>query len=130
VHILALRASLNDTLKGKEPLYEIINAVHDALVVVDKQWCVQVVNSAAETMFRTALYDLKGCSLIELLLSSPESPAALEVFFSRQQDEPQTSLLIPGNVDGERSLLQVRLEQNWSGKAGQLKFSCFTIGRT
>lgn len=83
---MAMRAALNETRKGKEQLQAIINAVHDALIVVDDQWRVQIVNRAAEAMFATNAYDFQGRSLKSSLLPWADAPADLEHFFSRERD--------------------------------------------
>ncbi len=47
---MALRTALNEARAGKEQLRAIINAVPEALVVVDNQWQNKIVNRAAESI--------------------------------------------------------------------------------
>jgi PAS domain-containing protein len=77
---IALRAALNEARNGRTQLNEIINAVRDALVLVDDKWHVQVANRAAETMFATSANDLQGNSLKEFLLPWSQGFADLKLF--------------------------------------------------
>jgi PAS domain S-box-containing protein len=114
---MALRTVLNEARSSKEQLLDIINAVRDALVVVDTQWHVQVVNHAAEVMFGASFYDLQGKSLKELLPPWSQDSADLERFFSLEQDDQSTFLFPPGRVDGEKHPVQMRFgaELKWEG---------------
>ena len=114
---MALRTVLNEARSTKEQLLEIINAVREALVVVDTQWRVQVVNHAAEGMFGASFYDLQGKSLKELLLPWSQDSADLDRFFSREQEDQSTFLLSPATVGGEKHPVQMRFgaELKWEG---------------
>ena len=114
---MALRTVLNEARSSKEQLLDIINAVRDALVVVDTQWHVQVVNLAAEVMFDASFYDLQGKSLKELLLPWSQDSADLERFFSMEQDDQSTFLFPPDRVSGEKHPVQMRFgaELKWEG---------------
>ena len=55
--VMAFRPALNEVRNRKEPLLSIINAVCDALVVVNDQWKLQDVNQSAEAMFGATSYE-------------------------------------------------------------------------
>lgn len=115
---MALRAALNEARQGKEQLRSIIDAMSDALVVVDEQWRVQIVNQAAEAMFRVSCYDLRGRSLKDLLRPWAPQPTDLELFFCRGQDN-QSTFLTPPEFDGaEQHTVQMRFgaELVWEGR--------------
>ncbi|MCK4509161.1 MAG: PAS domain-containing protein [Desulfuromonadales bacterium] len=119
---LALRTALNESRKGKEQLRSIINAVQDALVVVDDQWGVQVVNQTAEAMFGTSSYDLHGCSLKNFLLPWSQSPADLDRFFCREQEHQSIFLIPPESGDNEQQAVQMRFgaELEWAGQPAKV----------
>jgi len=105
---MALRTALNEARSGKEQLTSIINAVRDALVVVDDQWRVQVANQAAEAMFGTNSYDLQGNSLKEFLRPWSQGPVDLDHFFNREQENMSIFLTPPESNDGENQPVQMR----------------------
>jgi len=115
---MALRTVLNEARSSKEQLLDIINAVRDALVVVDDQWYVQVVNQAAESMFGVSFYDLQGKSLKDFLQSWTEDTVDLEKFFSREEDAQSTFLIPPGLADDQIQSVQMRFgaELKWEGE--------------
>ena len=115
---MALRSALNETRTGKEQLREIINAVRDALVVVDEQWHVRVVNQAGEAMFGANSYDLQGQSLKDFLRPWSQEGTDLDTFFSKEQDDRSTFLIPPEPVDGEKYPVQMRFgaELTWEGQ--------------
>lgn len=116
---MALRTALNETRQGKEQLLAILNAVNDALVVVDQDWTVLEVNRAAEIMFKVNAYDLQGKSLKSFLMPWSQGPADLDSFFSREQEEKQTYLVPPDINSEERWPVQMRFgsELEWNQKA-------------
>lgn len=81
---MALRSALNEARRGKEQLRAFINAVPDALLVIDGEWRILVVNQAAEALLSANAYDLLGKSLKAMLLSWTARPTDLERFFSEQ----------------------------------------------
>lgn len=115
---MALRTALNDARNGKEQLRAIINAVRDALVVVDDQWCVQVVNQSAEAMFGASAYDLHGKSLKDFLQPWSQGPADLEHFFRREMENQSIFLTPPEAFDGDKQPVQMRFgaELEWEGQ--------------
>lgn len=115
---MALRTALNDARKGKEQLNAIINAVRDALVVVDDQWRVQIVNQAAETMFGACSYDLHGSSLKDLLRPWSQGPTDLDHFFCREGGHQSMFLVTPESDVGEKQPVQMRFgaELEWEGE--------------
>lgn len=119
---MALRTALNDARKGKEQLRSIINAVLEALVVVDDQWCVLVVNQTAEAMFAASSYDLQGHSLKDLLRPWSQGPVDLDNFFRQEQDNPSTFLISPQSVDGYEQPVQMRFgaKLEWEGQSATL----------
>lgn len=124
---MALRTALNEARKGKEQLNSIINAVRDALVVVDDQWRVQIVNQAAEAMFAANSYDLQGNSLKDFLRPWSQRPADLDHFFCREEGEQSISLIPPASDFGERQPVQMRFgaDLEWEGEAATvLMFYC------
>ncbi len=114
---MALRKALNESRNGKEQLRSVINAVHDALVVVDDQWRVRVANKTAEAMFGANSYDLHGRSLKYFLLPWSQSPADLDRFFSQGQDDRSLFLMSPDSNDSEKQAVQMRFgaELEWEG---------------
>jgi PAS domain-containing protein len=82
---MALRTALNEVRAGKQRLRAIFNAVSDALVVVDNQWQIKIVNQAAQAMFGAGSYDLQGKVLIDFLLPWSQGPASLEGFFKESE---------------------------------------------
>jgi PAS domain S-box-containing protein len=116
---MALRTALNETRQGKEQLSAILNAVNDALVVVDQEWIVLEVNRAAEIMFKVNAYDLQGKSLKSFLTPWSQGPADLDNFFSREEEEKQTYLVPPDINSDERWPVQMRFgsELEWNQKA-------------
>ena len=109
---LAMRTALNEARRGKDRLDAILNAVNDALVVVDNEWQVLAANQAAEIMFNTSSYDLHGKSLKNFLLPWSEGPSDLDQFFSRERDEYPTFLVPPESFSGERSPVQMRFGED------------------
>ncbi len=114
---MALRTVLNEARSSKEQLLDIINAVRDALVVVDEQWHIQVVNQAAEGMFGTSFYDLQGKSLKSFLQPWSQDTAELDHFFLRDQETQSAFLIPPGEINGEKQPVQMRFgaELKWEG---------------
>ena len=82
---MALRTALIEARAGKQRLRAIINAVSDALVVVDNRWQVKIVNQAEEAMFGAGSYDLQGKALQDFLLPWSQGPASLEGFFKESE---------------------------------------------
>ena len=124
---MALRTALNEARKGKEQLNSIINAVRDALVVVDDQWQVQIVNQAAEAMFGANSYDLQGNSLKDFLRPWSQEPADLDRFFCREEGN-QSSFLIPPESDvGEKQPVQMHFgaELEWEGEPATVLMFCY-----
>jgi PAS domain-containing protein len=115
---MALRTALNEARAGKQQLRAIINAVSDALVVVDNQWQVKNVNRAAESMFGAGSYDLQGKSLKDFLLPWSQSPASLDVFFQRERETQPIFLTPPGSSGDVRHPVQMRFgtELDWEGQ--------------
>lgn len=115
---MALRTALNEARAGKEQLHAIINAVSDALVVVDNQWQVKIVNQAAESMFRAGAYDLQGKSLKDVLLPWSQCPDSLDGFFQRQQEAAPIFLALPGDTGEARHSVQMRFGAglDWEGQ--------------
>ncbi len=115
---MALRTALNEASKGKEQLNAIINAVRDALVVVDDQWRVQIVNQAAEAMFGANSYDLQGNSLKDFLRPWSQGPADLDHFFCREEGNQSIFLIRPESDVGEQQPVQMRFgaELEWEGE--------------
>lgn len=116
---MALRTALNETRQSKEQLFSFLNAVNDALVVVDQNWSVLEVNRAAEIMFNISAYDLQGKSLKSFLLPWSQGPADLDSFFSREPEEKQTYLIPPEINSAERWPVQMRFgsELEWNQTA-------------
>ncbi len=116
---MALRTALNEARSGKEQLNAIINSIRDALVVVDDQWRVQVVNQAAESMFNSCSYDLQGTSLKKFLLPWSQSPTDLDGFFEKKSDNTSTFLIPPAVIGQEKLPVQMRFgaELEWQGQA-------------
>jgi len=112
---MALRTALNEARDSKKQLQAIINAVRDALIVVDGQWRIMVVNQAAEVMFGAGAYDLLGKSLKELLLPWSQRPADLDDFFKRELHDHSTFLIPPVNTDELEYPVQMRFgaELEW-----------------
>ena len=124
---MSLRAALNEARIGKKQLNAIINAVRDALVVVDADWHVLVVNKSAETMFGTNAYDLQDHCLKDFLQPWSHQPADLDLFFSKDQNARPTFLVLPESDNGEGCSVQMRFgaEMEWDGKpATVLMFYC------
>ena len=116
---MALRTALNEARTGKEQLTSVINAVRDALVVVDGHWGVQVANQAAEAMFGTNSYDLQGNSLKEFLQPWSQEHADLDHFFCREH-ESKAIFLTPPESDGcANQSVQMRFgaELDWQGQS-------------
>jgi PAS domain-containing protein len=115
---MALRTALNETRAGQQQLRAIINAVSDALVVVDNQWQVKVVNRAAEAMFGAGSYDLHGKSLKDFLLPWSQGPTSLEGFFQREREAQPIFLTPPVDSGDERHPVQMRfgMELDWEGQ--------------
>ncbi len=113
---MALRAALKEAHNGREQLRSILNAVRDALVVVDEQWRVQVVNQSAEAMFRVNLYDIQGRSLKDFLRPWSDNPADADRFFCRDQDS-SIFLTSPVSENGTTQRIQMRFgaELEWEG---------------
>ena len=113
---MALRTALNQTRQGKAQLNAILNAVNDALVVVDNDWIVLEVNRAAEIMFKVNGYDLQGTSLKNFLLPWSQGPADLDAFFARDEEERQTFLVPPDTEAQESWPVQMRYgaELEWN----------------
>lgn len=118
---MALRTALNEAQEGKKQLRSLLNAVRDAIVVVDDQWSVQVVNQSAEVMFGASSYDLQGHSLKDFLRPWSNSPTDLDSFFCQEQDS--SLFLTPpesgGNAEGP---VQMRFgsELEWEGHPARL----------
>jgi len=119
---MALRTALNETRKGKEQLQAVINAVNDALLVVDDKWQVLAVNRAAEIMFNVSSYDLLGKSLKKFLLPWSQGPADLDTFFSRQHNQEPTFLTPPEPISEERWPVQMRFgeELEWNDRSAMV----------
>jgi PAS domain-containing protein len=115
---MALRTALNEARAGKQQLHAIINAVSDALVVVDNQWQVKIVNHAAEAMFGAGSYDLQGKSLKDFLLPWSQGPASLDGFFEREREAQPIFLTPPGNSGEVKHPVQMRfgMELDWEGQ--------------
>jgi len=115
---MALRTALNEARSGKEQLASVINAVRDALVVVDERCCVQVANHAAEAMFGANSYDLQGNSLKEFLQSWSQESVDLDHFFCRGHDNKSIYLTPPDSDDGAKQPVQMRFgaELEWQGQ--------------
>lgn len=115
---MALRTALNEARAGKEQLRAMINAVSDALVVVDNQWQVKIVNQAAEAMFGAGAYDLQGKSLKDVLLPWSQCPLSLNDFFQREQEAPPVFLNLPGDIGEAQRSIQMRSGAvlNWEGQ--------------
>lgn len=113
---MALRTALNETRKGKEQLNAILDAVSDALVVVDEEWNVLAVNRSAEVLFKIGSYDLIGKSLKSFLLPWSQGPVDLDRFFSRDRSELPTFLTPPEAISEERVPVQMHFGANleWS----------------
>lgn len=112
---MALRTALNEARDSKKQLQAIINAVRDALIVVDDQWRVKVVNQAAEAMFGAGAYDLLGKSLKEFLLPWSQGPADLDDFFKRERHDHATFLVPPVSAGELEYPVQMRFgaELEW-----------------
>lgn len=115
---MALRTALNEARKGKEQLHAIINAVGDALVVVDDLWQVKIVNQAAEAMFGTSSYDLQDNSLKDFLRPWSQEPADLDHFFCREEVNQSIFLISPASCVSEKQPVQMRFgaELEWQGE--------------
>lgn len=115
---MALRTALNETRKGKAQLHAILDAVSDALLVVDEEWYILAVNRSAETMFNISSYDLVGNSLKKLLLPWSQGPVDLDCFFSRERLETPMFLTPPVAHSEERAPVQMCFgaDLEWSDK--------------
>lgn len=124
---MALRAALNEARHGRLQLTSIINAVGDAIVVVDSHWHVKLVNNAAEEMFRINGYELQNKSLKEYLSQWAPGLDEMENFFVRGSDRSRELLISPVSNGDAGYPVQMRFgaDIDWEGQpATVLVFSC------
>lgn len=118
---MALRTALNEAREGRRQLRSLMNAVRDALIVVDDQWSVQIINQSAEVMFGVSSYDMQGHSLKDLLRSWSGSSAELDDFFCQDQNPP-LFLTSPESDCAAKGPVQMRFgaELEWEGQPARV----------
>lgn len=124
---MALRSALNEARAERQQRDAILDAVRDALVVVNGAWQILVVNPAAESLFGTSAYDLQGRSIKEVLSSwAPEFADLVLDFEPGGKDQCIDLVRPPGRGQGRRSVrLSYGATLTWEGQpAKALTFSC------
>lgn len=114
---MTFRTALNEVRQSKEQLLAVINAIQDALLVVDQRWCVQFANQAAEGVFGTSAYDLQGKFVQDLLLT--RTGGILDIERDCPHPGAGNEQLMIGHATGRApALVEVRrgAELQWQGQ--------------
>jgi len=127
---MALRKVLNEECTNRMRLQSILDALHDAVVVVDIAGIILLANKKAESLFHSSSYDLHKRSVKDFLCIACDGVSLNNPELDLSKSCQSIQLLEVGCCESERVMLEMRLGEpiEWEGIPAKVLTLCASQG--